>query len=129
MQYWRQSTSALQLNRSDTDKATCVTEGRESCTERARQYADEDKGSGCPPDHPTRSAADADAPVRMLGLPGGIGHAVAGQAGWNGAGGEADRRAPRIARLPLGGMEAGDLGAGQDGSAALDRIRQHSRAP
>src|SRR5579864_8625196 len=54
MQYWRQSTSVLQLNRSDTDKATCVTEGRESCTERARQYADEDKGSGCPPDHPTR---------------------------------------------------------------------------
>jgi len=48
----------LQLNRSDADKATCVTEGRESCTERARQYADEDKGSGYPPDHPTRSAAE-----------------------------------------------------------------------
>src|SRR5579859_4307010 len=77
---------------------------------------------------PTRSVADADAPDRMLGLPGGIGHAVAGQAGWNGAGGEADRRAPRIARVSLGGMEVGDLGAGKDASAALDRIREHSGA-
>jgi len=45
----------------------------------------------------------------MPGLPGGIAGAVAGHAGWYGAGGEADKRLPRIAGISWGGMEVEDL--------------------
>lgn len=77
------------------------------------------------PDPGARYAADADAAARMPGLPGGIARAVAGHAGWHGAGGEAGQRAPRIAQISWGCMEVEDLGAGKDVSAAVDRIRQH----
>jgi len=64
----------------------------------------------------------------MPGLPGGIARAVAGHAGWHGAGGEADKRVSRIAQVSWGRMEVEDLGAGKDVSDALDRIRRHSSA-
>src|SRR6266478_1574815 len=47
------------------------------------------------------------------GLAGGIARAVAGHAGWHGAGGEADKRAPRIAQISWGRMEVEDLARGR----------------
>jgi len=47
------------------------------------------------------------------GLPGGIARVVAGHAGWHGAGGEADKRAPRIAQISWGRMEVEDLARGR----------------